>query len=374
MQRNEIMRKVDNMNNKAIDAARSLCDTMMRQFPEAANLPIEGRFFYHQGVFLSGMLRIYELCNDEKYFEYVKKWVDSIIDEKGNINSNEPQNWLDDIQPGILLFPLYRKTGDERYKKALDYLIGILRNWSKNKAGGFWHSKIHKNQMWLDSLYMGSPIMAEYGASFRFPELIDEAAVQAVIMYENMRDPETGLMRHAWDESKQEKWADKQTGLSPEVWGRAQGWYVVAILDILSFMPEKHPMRERLVAIEKELLQNIMKYRDGKTKLWYQIVDKGDRTDNWIESSCSFLFTAAIARAVEMGILDESCKKFANESFDGAMRNVVSRNDSDLLVENVCIGTCVFDYDGYIKRPKCVNDLHGSGAFLLMCTEIAKIN
>ena len=128
MQRNEIMRKVDNMNNKAIDAARSLCDTMMRQFPEAANLPIEGRFFYHQGVFLSGMLRIYELCNDEKYFEYAKRWVDSIIDEKGNINSNEPQNWPDDIQPGILLFPLYRKTGDERYKKALDYLIGIYPN------------------------------------------------------------------------------------------------------------------------------------------------------------------------------------------------------------------------------------------------------
>ncbi|MBE7033015.1 MAG: glycoside hydrolase 105 family protein [Ruminococcaceae bacterium] len=361
------------MRNKAIDTAKMLCDTMIRKFPEAKDLPPERRFFYHQGVFLSGMMNTYELCEEEKYYDYVKVWIDSLVDEDGKINSCEPHNWLDDIQPGILLYPLYKKTGDERYKKALDFLVGILKNWKKNKAGGFWHSNIHPDQMWLDSLYMGSPILAQYAKEFSCPEFWDETAKQAIIMYENMTNPQTGLMLHAWDESKLESWADKETGLSDETWGRAQGWYVVAIMDILSFMPSDHPYRQKLIDIEREILGNIMKYRDEKSKLWYQVVPKGNEKGNWIENSCSFLFITAIAKAVRLGVLDEKYKIYANECFEGALRNIDSDGE-DLLINHVCIGTCIFDYQGYIDRPTSVNDLHGTGAFLLMCSEIARIN
>lgn len=366
-------RKVDTMKEKAVVAAKRLCDTMMRTFPEAAKLPPERRFFYHQGVFLSGMMNTYKLCGDEKYFDYLKAWVDSLIDEDGNITSIEPQDWLDDIQPGILLFPLYERTGDERYKKALDYLIDILVHWKKNKSGGFWHSMIHPDQMWLDSLYMGSPILAEYAKRFERAELLDETVSQAIIMNKNMKDESSGLMFHAWDESKKEAWADKKTGLSDEIWGRALGWYCVAMLEILSFMPSEHPKRQELCEIERELLLSVIKYRDREKKLWYQIVNKGDKADNWIENSCSFLFIAAIAKAIRMGILDESYKDFANESFDGALKNI-DADGENLLINHVCIGTCVCDYKEYVSRPTSVNDLHGSGAFLLMCCEIAQIN
>jgi len=361
------------MRNKAINTAKMLCDTMIRKFPEAKDLPPEQRFFYHQGVFLSGMMNTYELCREEKYYDYVKEWVDSLVDENGKINSNTPHDWLDDIQPGILLYPLYKKTGEEKYRKALDFLVGILRNWKKNKAGGFWHSKIHPDQMWLDSLYMGSPIQAQYAKEFNCPELFDETAKQAIIMYENMTNHETGLMHHAWDESRREEWADKKTGLSDETWGRAQGWYVVAIMDILSFIPENHPYRQKLINIEREILSNIMKYRDEKSKLWYQVVAKGNEKGNWIENSCSFLFITAIAKAVRLGVLDECYREYANECFEGALRNIDKEGD-DLLINHVCIGTCIFDYQGYIDRPTSVNDLHGTGAFLLMCSEIARIN
>jgi len=361
------------MRNKAIDTAKKLCDTMIRKFPEAKELPPEHRFFYHQGVFLSGMMNTYELCGEEKYYEYVKEWIDSIVDENGKINSNTPHNWLDDIQPGILLYPFYKRTGEEKYKIALDFLVNILRNWKKNKSGGFWHSNIHPDQMWLDSLYMGSPILAEYGKEFNEPDFFDETAKQAVVMHDNMTDPETGLMFHAWDESKREEWADKETGLSEEIWGRAQGWYVVAIMDILSFMPKDHPYRKKLIDIEREILGNIMKYRDEESKLWYQVVAKGHLDGNWIENSCSFLFITAIAKAVRMGVLDESYKDFANECFEGALRNI-DYDGEDLLINHVCIGTCIFDYQGYIDRPTSVNDLHGTGAFLLMCAEIARLN
>ena len=167
------------MKEKAIAVGKSLCDTMMRKY-DAPELPPKQTFLYHQGVFLSGMLNVYKICNEEKYFEYAKKWVDSIIDKDGNILEYDYNNTeviqpgidkrsIDHIQPGILLYRLYEKTGDERYKIALKTLMNILKDWPKNKAGGFWHKECHPYQMWLDSLYMGGPIRAEYAASERMP-------------------------------------------------------------------------------------------------------------------------------------------------------------------------------------------------------------
>ncbi len=359
------------MGNKALDTACRLSDTMMRKFSDAKDLPPVKLFHYHQGVFLSGMLNTYMLSGDEKYFDYIKAWVDSIIKEDGSIDTYDPTR-LDDIQPGILLFPLYKKTGDERYKIALNTLMDILRTWKKNKAGGFWHKDMHPNQMWLDSIYMDGPIQAEFADFNSEPHFLDTAIDQAIIMFENMYDEKTGLMRHAWDESKQEEWADPVTGLSPEVWGRASGWFVVANLDILQFTPLDHPKRARLIEIEKQMLANIMKYRDADTKMWYQVVDKGGVEGNWVENSCSSLFTAAIAKAIRMNILDDSFKPYVEECFE-ALYESLEHDGEDVIVNNVCIGTGVCNYQEYIERPTCANDLHGVGAFLLMCTEVARV-
>lgn len=360
------------MHNRVLDIGCRACNTMMKKYQKAKSLPPEGLFHYHQGVFLSGMMKIYELCGEEKFYEYIKSWVDSIIMPDGKIETYDPTR-LDDIQPGILLFPLYKRTGDEKYKIALNTLIDIIRNWKKNEFGGFWHKECHPNQMWLDSLYMGGPIQAEYAQFSGETQFLDEAAKQAVIMYENIVDKKTGLMFHAWDSSKCEKWADKETGLSPFIWGRAQGWYVVAILDILQFMPMQHPLREKLIEIERNVLGSILKYRDDKTKMWYQLVDMTDNPDNWIETSCSCLFTAAIAKAVRMNVLDEKYRQIAIECFDGIYDSII-KQDEDVIVNNICIGTGVDDYKYYIERPRTESDLHGVGAFLLMCAEVAQIN
>ena len=360
------------MRNKAVETACRLCDTMIRKFPEASTLPPEGIFHYHQGVFLSGMENTYKLCGDKKYNEYIKAWVDSIIQPDGSINTYDPTR-LDDIQPGILLFRLIEETKDGRYLKALNSLIGIICKWKKNNAGGFWHKEIHPNQMWLDSLYMAGPIQALYTNLSGDDTFLEEAVNQAVIMYENMLDKESGLMFHAWDESREEDWADQTTGLSQEVWGRAQGWYLVALLDIIEMMPYEHPKRKKLEEIEKNMLEKIMLYRDDTAKMWYQVVNKGEMEGNWIETSCSCLFTAAIAKATRMGILDSNIKNYVNESFSAILR-ATEKRDQDIIVNNVCIGTGVCDYKGYIERPTSENDLHGVGAYLLMCCEVARMN
>ncbi len=250
----------------ALDYAKAACDTMMRKFA-ATDLPPKGRFHYHQGVFLSGVYQTWKLCHEEKYFQYMKDWVDSIIDENGEIHDYD-EGQLDDIQPGVLLYPLYERTGDERYKKALDTLLPIIKNFPRNKEGGFWHKKWHPHQMWLDGLYMAGPIAAEYASRFDKKEYLDITIEQILLMREKTLDKKTGLWYHAYDSERLVDWADKETGLSPEFWGRSIGWVPVAILDDMEHMEESHLMYEKLKEIVCELLQAICRYQseDGR---WY---------------------------------------------------------------------------------------------------------
>lgn len=348
------------------------CETMMRN-NKASELPPKGRWHYHQGVFLSGMEHIYELCGDKRLAEYIKDYVDSRILEDGSIDFYSDE-LLDDIQPGILLYRLIDETNDERYKKALDTLIGHMQSWPQTPEGGYWHRKSGPcmNEMWLDSLYMGSPIQAMYARKYDKPEMFDTLVRQAVLMKENMQDKNNGLMRHAWDHGRHAPWCDPSNGLAPETWGRAMGWYVISILDIYEQMPEDYPLRETLAEIEREVIAAVAKYRDRTTHMWYQVVNMTNMRDNWTETSCSCLFTYAMAKGVRLGILDEGYLDMAKESFAGIISHGISIRGDDLFVERVCVGTGVGTYDYYISRPTAENDLHGMGVFLLMCAEMAK--
>lgn len=348
-----------------IDYAKAACDTMMRKY-KAEDLPPKGHFHYHQGVFLSGMYKNYLICREEKYFTYMKDWVDSVMDDQG-VLKNCDRGKLDDIQPGILLFPLIERTGEEKYKKALDWLMDGIWNFPRNPQGGFWHMSNLPDQMWLDGLYMGGPISAEYGKKYHKPEFIDLAAQQAVLMEKNTRDEKTGLWYHAWDYSRKAEWADKDTGLSPEFWGRAMGWAPVAVLDELDFMDRFHPMRGELESLVRRLLSALCRYQ-SQSGLWYQVVDKEKEAGNWPEISCSCLYTAAMFKGVRKGILSKDYLAPARKGLKGVIDSLIWEGD-DVLIGGVCIGTGVGDYEHYCKRPVCVNDLHGVGAFLLMCAE-----
>lgn len=355
------------MNRKSpLDYGRACCDTMMRKFA-AVNLPPKGQFHYHQGVFLSGMYQNYLLNKEEKYFQYVKQWVDSIIDEEGNINHYD-QRQLDNIQPGILLYKLFDKTKDKRYKTALDTLVPVIMAFPTNVDGGLWHKEFHPNQMWLDSLYMAGPICAEYGSRFDRPECTDLVTRQVLLMRKKTEDIETGLWYHAYDDAKKESWADPVTGRSPEFWGRSIGWVPMAILDDLQFIPKEHKDYGQLCGAVHDLLAAVCKYQSEEGR-WYQVINKGKEVGNWLENSCSCLFVAAICEAVRRGILSESYLEQAKTGYEAVIRSLDWEGE-DLLIGNICIGTGVGDYQFYCDRPTCTNDLHGTGAFLLMCASV----
>ncbi|NLJ89422.1 MAG: glycoside hydrolase 105 family protein [Clostridiales bacterium] len=354
---------------RPIEYAKQSIETMMKKY-KAQELPPKGRFHYHQGVFLSGVYKNYELCKDEKYYEYVKDWVDSIIEEDGTINYHDVTQ-LDDIQPGILLYPILDRTNDERYKKALDTCVDIVKNFNRNEVGGFWHKVRYPHQMWLDGLYMGGPICAEYGKRFNVPEFIDLVVEQVLLMEKYTKDEETGLWYHAWDCSKQIEWADPVTGKSPEFWGRSIGWVPVAILDDLDFIDSDHPQYEALCDSVRNLMEAVVKFQ-AESGLWYQVVDKLEGEGNWLETSCSCLFAAAIAKGVRKGIISKDYLDYAKKAFNGIIDSLEFDGD-DLVVNNVCVGTGVGDYEHYINRPTSENDLHGVGAFLLMCAEMEQV-
>jgi len=351
----------------ALDYARMGADTLIRKFP-VNQLPPKNRFHYHQGVFLSGMERTYLLSRDNVYFNYIKDWIDYYIDENGKIRYEDNVRQFDDMQPAILLYNLYEKTKDERYKKVLDDFVPIVEMWPTNALGGFWHKYDRPNQMWLDGLYMIGPYSVMYAHYFGKPYFFETIYQQMNLMRRNMTDPKTGLLYHAWDDSKEINWADKETGLSPEFWGRAMGWYAVAILDILDYIPFTHPRRNDFISAGLDIINALIRFQDEKTGLWYQVVDKGDREGNWLETSCSSLYTYAIAKAMKKGFLHKSYAKYIHKAYEGIIKSLRFEGEN-LIVSNICVGTGVGDYQFYIHRPTVENDLHGMGAFLLVCSE-----
>lgn len=350
--------------------AMEACDTMMRKFAPA-DLPPKHRFHYHQGVFLSGMEKTYALSGDARYFAYIKDWVDSIISACGDITEFNPGQ-LDDLQPGILLFPLYRQTGDARYREAMDTIAYYIEHFARCDNGGFWHKAWYHGQMWLDGLYMGGPFAAEYGATFDKPAFFDLGAQQARLMEEVTRDDRTGLWYHAWDSRGCQPWADPKTGRSPEFWGRSIGWVPVALLDELDFIPQGHPAREELARITRDLTLAVLPYQDDATGLWYQVVDKGGAPGNWLETSCTCLYVAAICKAVRMGLLGQEHMAVARKGYEGVIQRL-TYEENGVQISGVCIGTCVGDYKHYCERPTSTNDLHGVGAYLIMCTEMERM-
>lgn len=344
-----------------LELSEGACQTLMATFtPE--ELPPAGHFHYHQGVFLDSMYRVWQKTKKQAYFDYIKGYYDSLIDEEGNFYFDRDQ--LDSLQVGILLFPLYEETKEERYLIAAKKLLHIVYGINKTTEGGFWHKDKYPYQMWLDGLYMAGPYLLMCGKFFQLPDLVPQVIAQEKLMRKHMYNPDSGLLYHAWDEKKVQPWADSATGCSPEIWGRSAGWYGTALIEILKQLPAQHPERNQLEEKLAAYAKNLLNYQDKETKCWYQIVDKPIQPDNWLESSGSALFIYTIAEAVQSGLLDDSYGKIAAEAIEGLIRQSVTLDEEQFTLNHICIGTSAGEYDYYVQRPTSKNDLHGVGAFI----------
>lgn len=345
-----------------IQWAHAACQSLMtRYLPE--ELPPANRWHYHQGVFLCGMEQVLLASGDERYNTYIKRYVDKLVDEHGNLYFARDE--LDAIQPGLLLFRLAEENpNDNRYAVAAKKLRYLFDTLNRTSDGGFWHKDKYAYNMWLDGLYMGGVFALKYANAYEEPKLRDMVYLQEQLMHKHMHDDVTGLLYHAWDESKQMPWADAETGCSPEFWARSLGWYGLAISQ---FIDELSANDERVKVWEQRLtnfVNSLLPYQDKNSGLWYQVVDKGMLEDNWLETSGTSLFVYAIAKAYKRGLVGEEALKAAKHGYQGLI-DTIKFEDEQFVLPKICIGTSAGDYQNYVTRPTSENDLHGVGAFIL---------
>jgi unsaturated rhamnogalacturonyl hydrolase len=337
------------------------------------------KWTYDHGLVLKGIERVWINTGDKQYFDFIQRSMDHFVADDGSIRTYTLDDYnIDNILPGRNLLFLYKATRQEKYKKAATLLREQLKTHPRTSEGGFWHKKIYPWQMWLDGLYMGEPFYAEYAITFNEPAAFDDIAKQFILMERHSRDDKTGLLYHGWDESKQQRWANPQTGRSPNFWGRAMGWYAMALVDTLEYFPEKHKQRAELVAILNRLAQAVAKYQEPHSGLWYQVLDKGTAKGNYLESSAACMFVYALAKGVRDGHLPESYLQVAKNGYRGILREFVKTDaNGQLNLEGTVnvggLGGNPYrdgSYDYYLSEKVVTNDPKGIGALLLAATEM----
>jgi unsaturated rhamnogalacturonyl hydrolase len=334
---------------------------------------------YEHGLFVDALARAGAVTGETRFEGFAKDWVDHFVTPAGDIRTYRLDDFnLDQINPGKLLFPLYRRTSDERYANALKLLRKQIQSQPRTASAGLWHKKIYPFQMWLDGIYMAAPFCAAYASTFDEPDLFDDVVYQCILIEQHTRDPRSGLLYHGWDESRSQKWADPQTGCSSQFWGRAMGWYAMALVDVLELLPESHSGYSTLVTILDRLAYALLRVQDASTGLWYQVVDQPHSAGNYRETSVSAMLVYAFAKAVRKGYLAADYRFAAQRAYRGLLENMIKVDARGVLTLE---GTCSVaglggepyrdgSYEYYIAEPTAANDFKGVGPFILAALEM----
>lgn len=310
-------------------------------------------------------------------FDYVDAWYDAIIDSAGVIYKYKKSNFsTDHICPGRTLFQLYDITGKEKYRAAMDSLYSQILDQPRTPEGGFWHKKIYPDQMWLDGLYMAQPFYAEYTARYVTDSLQREAnfsdiALQFQTVFDHTLDPETGLLRHAWDSSHSMFWCNPETGQSDHAWGRAMGWYVMALVDVIEILPAGE-QKDALVRILNTCFNTIPLFADHTTGMWYQVLDRPYSEGNYLEATASAMFVYAMLKGTRLGVLEGISPQDARARYEEMVETFVRTGEDGLVnLDNCCEVAGLGgkdnrrgDYDYYINEPVRSNDPKGIGPLI----------
>ncbi|MDR3334737.1 MAG: glycoside hydrolase family 88 protein [Treponema sp.] len=333
---------------------------------------------YEHGLVLQSIYAVGKKTGNPDYCRWVKMMYDTKIRADGTIAGfREDEYNLDQINAGKTLFSLYHDFGEEQYRTAIECLRLQLLHHPRTQSGGFWHKRIYPYQMWLDGLYMQGPFYAQYAAEYGTPADFEDLTAQFILMEAKARDGKTGLLYHAWDESKTQRWADPQTGCSPHFWGRALGWYAMALVDTLDFICAASDAHEALSAMVRRFTEAILGVQDTASGLWYQVLDKGGTEKNYLESSVSAMFVYFLFKVLRTGLVQEGLRDAACAAYQGIMEHRITEDPSgELHLAGICAvaglgGTPYRDgsLGYYVGEPVVRDDFKGVGPFILASLE-----
>lgn len=354
-----------------------LADSTLKRFPDLSD-----KWDHEYGVVLKGMEDVFLFTGDNKYFDFIKSSIEPNVSENGDIKGYVLDTYeVDNINTGRVLFNLYKVTKDEKYKKAADLLRSQFDTHPRTTFGNFLHKKELENIIFIDSVYMGYAYLGQYGYEFNQPEDLDDVVNQIIAAAGFNQDEKTGLLVQGYNETKKEFWADPETGLSRTFWARGLGWYSVALIEMLEYLPKDHSKRDKLIEIFQKLMKGVVEVQDT-TGVWWQVVDKGNLEGNYLEASASSMFTYSLAKGARLGYLDESYKEAAIKAYNGLIEQFIEVDESGEVHLN---GTCKSgglggkdyrngSFESYVCEPTAKDDHKGVGTFLMAGVQIELLN
>ena len=336
---------------------------------------------YIDGCMMTALLAMSEITGDRQYEDFAEGYIDWFVAEDGSIRRYQPETFnLDDINEGRVLFPLYRKTGKEKYRLAAEKLHEQLEKQPRTPEGNFWHKAIYPNQVWLDGLYMAQPFYALYERELGRGDFSDTLH-QIENVHTHMRSPEKGLYFHGYDASRSAFWADPETGCSKNFWLRSIGWFAVALADLTEILPQGGD-RDRVCAIFRELMEGAARYADEESGMYWQVVDQGGREGNYLETSGSSMLAYAMLKGARLGALEQKYTAKGEKTFRGIVEKYLSFTDGELNLGGICLVAGLGpennrrrdgSYEYYISEPVVENDAKGVAPFVLCYTEIKRL-
>ncbi|MBR4575829.1 MAG: glycoside hydrolase family 88 protein [Clostridia bacterium] len=338
---------------------------------------------YIDGCMLTALLAMTEITGDDRYAAFVEQVADSFVQEDGSIDTFDPEKHvLDDYNEGRILFPMYSRTENEKYRKAAKMLYNSLLKQPRTEEGNFWHKSIYPNQVWLDGVYMALPFLAMYQDRFGDGEIRD-IMKQLRVVREKMRDPETGLYYHGYDASRKAFWADPATGLSRNFWLRSIGWYALALTDLIEIIPRGMEERDELAETLRELMESLSAFADSETGMYWQVVNRPGDKGNYLETSGSAMIACAMLKGTRLGALEEKFRNQGKKTFEGIVNHHLKIRDGMIGLDNICLVAGLGpennrrrdgSYEYYISEPVVSDDAKGAAPFVLCYTEIRRLD
>jgi unsaturated rhamnogalacturonyl hydrolase len=336
---------------------------------------------YTAGLFTLSLLKLNEAVPTPAYVEFSKDAIGSFIADDGTIHDYQPEEYsIDNVAPGRTAIALYELTKEERYKNCAALLRKQLDTQPRTSEGGFWHKRRYPSQMWLDGLFMGAPFYAEYTADFNGPAAnFTDVVKQFKLVEEHLYDKKTGLFYHGWDEQRVQEWANHSTGTSSNFWGRGLGWFAMAQVDVLDYLPKDQPGRSDLIVLVKQTADGIVKWQDQDSGLWWQVLDQGGKTGNYHEATASAMFVYSLAKAVNHGYLSRDYIPAILKGYNGIITQFIKTNGTGKISLSQCCSVAGLgygrngSYDYYLREPVIDNDLKGVGPFILAGVEVQRL-
>lgn len=367
---------------QSLELAKQVAQSEMVHHPElwTCDGTAKPKWEYTPALMARAFVELYNVTGDTTYLAHAQQFADKFIGKDGTILTYKKSLYnMDRIQGGNFLILLNAICPKLEYTIAIETLRDQLREQPRTEEGGFWHKQVYEHQMWLDGLFTGTTFYARYAAWKPEPDAWSDIVRQFTTIDAHTRKS-NGLNYHGWDESKQMGWSNPETGCSAETWGRAEGWYVMALCDVLELMPANEPGRAELENILNRVMKSLLAVQDSRTHLWYQVPDRAGEEGNYLESTCSAMYCYALAKGVRIGVFPRQYRYEARKILEGIKQYKLRPDEQGVLSLHDCCAVAGLGgnpyrdgtYSYYIYEHICENDPKGVAPLILACIELAK--